>query len=105
MRNETELNKTLTISLPFKFYKGLEAAALEQDRSKNYLVKKAVENYLEDLYFSKKAEEVLARNEPTYTLEEIAKKYGLSNTLQGIGKKGSGKTRQTSAKKHLRLSK
>jgi hypothetical protein len=42
MRKETELSKTLTISLPAKSYKGLEQAAIENDRSKNYLIKKAV---------------------------------------------------------------
>ncbi len=78
MRNETEASKTLTISLPASFYRGLEKAALDHDRSKNYLIKKAVSNYLEDLYFAKKAEEVLARNEPTTTLEEIMRKYRLS---------------------------
>lgn len=105
MKTETEQTKTLTISLPANFYRGLERVAAEQDRSKNYLIKKAVENYLEDLYFSKKAEEVLARNEPTYTLDEIAKEYGLSDNFQRVGKKRLVKTRKVSSKKNLRLSK
>ena len=69
--------KTLTISLPENFYRGLEQAALDQDRSKNYLIKKAVENYLEDLFFSKRAEEILAENESNVSLEEVMEKYGL----------------------------
>lgn len=73
----TENTKTFTISLPAHFYKGLEQAALDQDRSKNYLVRKAIENYLEDLFFLKKAEEILAANEPTVSLEEVMEKYGL----------------------------
>ena len=105
MRNEIESTKTLTISLPANFYRGLERAALEHDRSKNYLIRKAVENYLEDIYFSKRADEILARNEPTYTLGEIAKEYGLSDNLQKIGKKRSGKTRKTNTKKNLRRAK
>ena len=105
MKNNTEQTKTLTISLPANFYRGLERIAAEQDRSKNYLIKKAVENYLEDLYFSKRAEEVLAKNEPTYTLEEIAKEYGLSDNLQRIGKKRLIKTGKIASKKNLRLSK
>jgi predicted DNA-binding protein len=78
MRNETESAKTLTISLPANLYRGLEQLALDNDRSKNYLMKKAAENLLEDAYFSKRAEEILARNEPTVTLEELIEKYGLS---------------------------
>ncbi len=70
--------KTLTISLPIKFYNGLEKASVENDRSKNYLIKKAVENYLEDLYFYNKAIAVLERDEPVYSLEEIIEKYNLS---------------------------
>jgi predicted DNA-binding protein len=101
----TNSTKTFTIVLPIQFYQGLERAALDQDRSKNYLVKKAVENYLEDLYFSKKAEAVLAKNEPTYTLEEIAEKYGLSDHLQKVGKKRPTKTRKITTKKNLRVSK
>lgn len=78
MKTPTEQTKTLTISLPANFYRGLEQAASEYDRSKNYLIRKAVENYLEDLYFSKKAEEVLSKNEKTVTIEEVIEKYGLS---------------------------
>jgi predicted DNA-binding protein len=99
MKTATESPKTLTISLPANFYRGLERAALEHDRSKNYLIKKAVENYLEDLYFSKKAEEVLARNEKTYTIEEIAKEYGLSNNIRRVGKKRHEKSRAIATKK------
>ncbi len=72
-----EKNIITTISLPAAFYKGLERAAIDQDRSKNYLIRKAVENYLEDLFFTKRAEEVLAANEPTVSLEEAMEKYGL----------------------------
>lgn len=70
--------KTLTISLPITFYEGLEKASLQNDRSKNYLIKKAVENYLEDLYFYNKAMAVIERDEPVYSLEEIIEKYNLS---------------------------
>jgi predicted DNA-binding protein len=94
--------KTLTISLPLNFYQSLENIALEQDRSKNYLIKKAVENYLEDLYFVKKAEEILARGENTYTLEEIEKEYGLSNHPNQVSKKNPRQSRKASTKKNYR---
>lgn len=99
---KTEQIKTLTISLPLYFYQSLESIALEQDRSKNYLIKKAVENYLEDLHFTKKAEEILAKNESTYTLKEIAKEYGLSNKTRGISKKSVKKTGKTATAKNSR---
>ena len=98
--------KTLTISIPSNFYAGLEKLALQQDRSKNYLIRKAIENYLEDLYFSKKAEEVLARNEPTITLDEIARKYDyLPNKIHPVSKKRPAKAGKKPAKKNLRVAK
>lgn len=41
--------KTLTISLPSILYKGLELKAKKTDRSKNYLVRKALESFLEGM--------------------------------------------------------
>lgn len=69
--------QTLTISLPVSSYDSLEKLAKESDRSKGYLIRKAVENYLEDVYLYKKAVAALEKNEPTYSLEDIAKEYGL----------------------------
>jgi predicted DNA-binding protein len=81
MKRASEPNKTISFSLPANLYRVLEKSALEQNHSKNYLLRKATEAYLEDLYFAKKAERILAKNEPTYTIEQITTKYGLSNTL------------------------
>lgn len=89
MKNKVK-SKTLTISLPIKFYESLEKISQQNDRSKNYLIKKAVEKYLEDLYFYNRAMEVLERDEPSVSLEEIGEKYGLSNRVQKIRRKKSG---------------
>lgn len=70
--------KTLTISLPAIQYDQLEKLAKEDERSKNYFIKKAISNFLEDIYFAKKAEKILNEGtSKTYTLDEIKKKYDL----------------------------
>lgn len=54
--------KILTISLSEELYLALENAALEQDRSKNYIVGKAIQYFLEDFYNLKKTEKILSKN-------------------------------------------
>ena len=44
---KSQQTKTLTISLPIALYKTLEIKAQKNDRSKNYLVRKALEVHLE----------------------------------------------------------
>jgi predicted DNA-binding protein len=71
-------SKTLTISLPAVQYDQLELLAKKDERSKNYFIRKALDNYLEDVYFSKRAEEILDSGiTKTYSLDEIRKKYDL----------------------------
>jgi len=71
-------SKTLTISLPTVQYDQLEVLAKKDERSKNYFIRKALDNYLEDVYFSKRAEEVLDNGiTTTYSLDEMRKKYDL----------------------------
>ncbi len=71
-------SKTLTISLPIECYNQLESLAKKDERSKNYFIKKALDNYLEDIYFSKRAEKILDDGTTkTYTLDQIRKKYDL----------------------------
>lgn len=74
----TSTTKTFTISLSSDRYKQLEDMAKKNERSKNYFIKKALDNYLEDIYFSEKAEKIIEKGlGKTYTLAEIKKKYGL----------------------------
>ena len=71
-------SKTLTISLPAVQYDQLEVLAKKDERSKNYFIRKALDNYLEDVYFSKRVEEVLDNGiTKTYSLDEMRKKYDL----------------------------
>lgn len=71
-------SKTFTISLPSAYYEKLEDMSKKNERSKNFFVKKAIENYLEDLYLYQKAEEALSKGVGKgFTLEEIKAKYGL----------------------------
>jgi|APGre2960657423_1045063.scaffolds.fasta_scaffold00067_19 predicted DNA-binding protein len=44
---KSQQTKTLTISLPIELYKTLELKAEKNDRSKNYLVRKALEAHLD----------------------------------------------------------
>lgn len=70
--------RTLTISIPGEYYDKLEYMAKKDDRSKNYLIRKAIDNYLEDVYLSEKAEKVLKDGIcKTYSLEEIKVRHGL----------------------------
>ena len=73
--------KTMTISLSSEEYQALDKLSIEHERSRNYLIRKAIQNYLEDLHFYQKALEVLEKDEPNYSLREIAKKYGLSDKI------------------------
>ena len=73
--------KTFTISVPAEFYNKLEKMSEENERSKNFFVKKALENYFEDIYLYNEAIKVLEKDEPTYSLEEIMKEYGLSDKV------------------------
>jgi predicted DNA-binding protein len=47
MKKKSQQTKTLTISLPIALYKTLELKAQKNDRSKNYLVRKALEVHLD----------------------------------------------------------
>ena len=61
----------------------LTKSAKYLDRPKGYVVRKALEAYLqelqEDIEDYNDAVEILAKNEPTISLEEIEKKYGLED--------------------------
>jgi predicted DNA-binding protein len=54
MKNKIKSTKTLTISMPMSLYEELESVASQDDRSKNYLVRKAIENLLKEFVSSKK---------------------------------------------------
>jgi RHH-type rel operon transcriptional repressor/antitoxin RelB len=74
-------NRVVTVSLRKEAYNKLQELANENERSKSYFLKKALDNYLEDLYLYKKAIAVLEKDEPIYDLKDMAKEYGLSDQI------------------------
>jgi len=73
----------ITARIPDDLDKALTAVAKSTERSKSFIILKAIQNYVlelqEDIEDYNDAIEILARNEPTIPLEEIEKKYGLED--------------------------
>jgi len=59
--------------------KRLERLAKKTGRTKSYYAKEAIRQYIEDREDSLLADEILSRNEPTFTLEEVRRELGLAN--------------------------
>lgn len=73
--------QTLTVKLPIKLAKFLEHIAEEEERSKSYYIRKAIERYMEDIADIRAAKKALAEHKKTggktYTLEEVMDELGL----------------------------
>ncbi|MGC1870195.1 MAG: ribbon-helix-helix domain-containing protein [Acidobacteriaceae bacterium] len=59
--------------------KRLERLAKKTGRTKSYYAKEAIRQYIEDREDSLLADEILSKNEPTFTLEEVRQELGLDN--------------------------
>ncbi len=59
--------------------KRLERLAKKTGRTKSYYAKEAIRQYIEDREDSLLADEILRKNEPTFTLEEVRQELGLDN--------------------------
>ncbi len=74
---------TITARISGELDKALTEVAKSKERSKSFIISKAIQNYVlelqEDIEDYKDATEILAQNNPTYTLEEIEKKYALED--------------------------
>ena len=57
----------------------LERLAKKTGRTKSYYAKEAIRQYIEDREDSLLADEILSRNEPTFTLEEVRRELGLDS--------------------------
>ncbi len=70
---------TLSFQAPEKMAKQLEKFAREMDRSKGYLLRQALAEYLEDLQDYMAAKRAQASYDPseTYSLEEMKQRYKL----------------------------
>ena len=61
----------LGVRLEPEMEKRLERLAKKTGRTKSYYAKEAIRHYIEDREDSLLADEILQRNEPTFTLEEV----------------------------------
>lgn len=69
--------QTITTRIPDSVYKKLRAISDEFDRTKGYLVRKAVESYIDDIEDEDVAVQRIQAREKRITLEDIQKKYDL----------------------------
>jgi RHH-type transcriptional regulator, rel operon repressor / antitoxin RelB len=66
----------LSIRLPQKLEERLEMIAKKEERPKSYIIRKALERYLEDLEDYSDALEILNSSSKIYTNEEATKRLG-----------------------------
>ena len=71
---------TITARIPDDLNAALIEVAKQTERSKSHIILKAIQNYVlelqEDIEDYNTAVEVLAQNNPTYSLEEVMKELG-----------------------------
>ncbi len=74
---------TITARIPDDLNIALIKVAKLTERSKSHIILKAIQNYVlelqEDIEDYNDAVEILARNEPTYDLEEVMKELGFED--------------------------
>lgn len=74
---------TITARISDELDKALTEVARLKERSKSFIISKAIQNYVlelqEDIEDYKDATEILAQNNSTYTLKEIEKIHGLED--------------------------
>ena len=66
----------LSIRLPIKLEERLEMIAKKEERPKSYIIRKALERYLEDLEDYSEALDILNSSSKIYTNEEATKRLG-----------------------------
>jgi RHH-type transcriptional regulator, rel operon repressor / antitoxin RelB len=66
----------LSIRLPQELEEKLEKVSKSEDRSKSWIIRKALERYLEDLIDYREAMQVLNSSSPIYTNEQATKRLG-----------------------------
>jgi predicted transcriptional regulator len=74
------MKKAINIRLDEDLLKELDTYAKELDRTRTYLIEKAISNYfntLDEIISDKRIDEVKKGNVEVFTLEEIAKELGL----------------------------
>lgn len=75
------MKKAINIRMDEALLKELDAYAEELERSRTYIIEKAVSTYfdtLDEMISDKRIDELKAGKTEVYSLEEVAKKLGLS---------------------------
>lgn len=74
---------TISAQVSDELYKSLNDVAKQLQRSSSYIIREAITSYIEemkeDIEDYNDAVEILARNEPTTSLEEVMKKLGFED--------------------------
>ena len=76
----------------------LERLAKKTGRTKSFYAKEAIRQYVEDREDYLLAEEVLRRNEPTISLMELMRRYGLGDAVQQDSGEAIGQARSKDAR-------
>ncbi len=74
------MKKAINIRLDEELLRELDSYAKELDRTRTYLIEKAISNYfdtLDEIISDKRIDEVKKGNVEVFTLEEVAKELGL----------------------------
>ncbi len=75
------MKKAINIRMDEALLTDLDAYAQELERSRTYLIEKAVSSYfdtLDEMISDKRIDELKAGNTEVYSLEDVAQKLGLS---------------------------
>jgi len=75
------LKKAINIRMDETLLTDLDSYAKELERSRTYIIEKAVSTYfdtLDEMISDKRIDELKAGNTEVYSLEEVAKKLGLN---------------------------
>lgn len=70
---------TVTLTVSPALGRALERVSKLSNRRKSTLIRRAIEEYLEDLYDAIEAEKVLSKGGRYYTLEEVKRHLGLDD--------------------------
>lgn len=80
---EDQIMSVITARIPDTLNKALTEVAKSMERPKSFIVLKAIQNYVlelqEDIEDYNDAIEILARNEPTVSWEEVMRNCGLED--------------------------
>jgi predicted transcriptional regulator len=76
---------TITARIPDALNEALSSVAKTMERSKNFIIIKAIENYVlelqEDIEDYNDAVEILAQNNPSVSLEDVIRNLGLEDKI------------------------